>query len=78
MPDPDVEQMYSERAEPDYRTVAEIAALFSVTAETVRNWIASGELPAVNIACGEGHGARWRVDLADARKMMHARRRRAV
>jgi excisionase family DNA binding protein len=77
MPELDDDRLYLQH-EPDYRSVAEIAALFSVTAETVRNWIASGELPAVNISSGQGRGTRWRIDLEDARKMIRDWRSRAV
>ncbi len=37
------------RAHPGFLTVAEIAAVLKVNAQTVRNWIDRGELPAVRV-----------------------------
>lgn len=50
----------ADEAEQQFYTTAKVASIFGVTTETVRNWIASGRLPAVRIASGH-----YRVRRAD-------------
>ena len=51
-----------------------IAARLSVAEETVRGWIASGELTAVNVASRGCRRPRYRVDPADLEMFLAARR----
>lgn len=41
-------------------TISETAAHFRVTENTVKTWIDSGELAAINVGCGKKR-ARWRI-----------------
>ena len=43
-------------------TIEEVAALFQVSAKTVRRWIKAGDLPAAKL------GNQWRVDAFDAKR----------
>ena len=48
--------------DPRHYTCAEIAATVGVDVDTVRAWIARGDLPAMNVAkTGLGRKPRWRV-----------------
>jgi excisionase family DNA binding protein len=46
-------------------TVEDVAARLAVSYDTVRAWILSGELRAMNVARKLGQKPRWRVTLAD-------------
>ena len=54
-------------------TTAEVADLFGVTDDCVRNWIYDGALPASNIA-RRGGQPKFRVHPADAAAFFEARR----
>jgi excisionase family DNA binding protein len=53
-------------------TIEDIAALLSVHPETVRNWIRSGQLDAINL----GGAAGYRITQADLDKFLQSRRGR--
>lgn len=59
----------SERIQlPEHRThyrPSEIASARGVDVDTVRRWIASGELPAIDCSTTRGGKPRWRVSGAD-------------
>lgn len=44
-----------------YLTIADVAERMAVSHDTVRAWISSGALPAVDCSAGRGCKARWRV-----------------
>jgi len=53
-------------AEPRVKlTPPELAKRLGVSPEKILAWIASGELPAVNVALRLGGRPRWRIDPAD-------------
>lgn len=51
----------------DVMTVQQVAELFGVHQETVRNWLRSGALPGVHV------GLRWFVRRADVMEMFEAK-----
>jgi excisionase family DNA binding protein len=53
-------------------TIEELAALLSVHPETIRNWIRSGQLQAINL----GGAAGYRVSQADLDEFLAKRRGR--
>ena len=69
MPTSNVHQLPA-APEPDLRSVAEVARLFSVSDDTVRRWIQEGHLRAINIGRAGGRQTRWRIDIEDARRLI--------
>lgn len=51
---------------PQTLTTSDIAIRLAVSADKVRAWIATGELPAINIAANQnGERSRWRISAED-------------
>jgi len=50
-----------------------VATMFGVTTETVRDWIAKGDLPAQQVATKPGRQGRWYIRRSDAVEFAKAR-----
>lgn len=60
-----------------YSTCAEVAKKVVVNEDTVRTWIANGELEATNVAkSGKGEKARWRISESSLSEFLKRRSNR--
>ncbi len=61
-----------------WHSVQEVAQTLDVSSANVLDWIASGELQAVNVAAGRGARPRWRVSPEAVRQFEVARSNRST
>jgi excisionase family DNA binding protein len=65
-------------ASPRFLSAPAVAHLLGIDHSKVLRWIASGELPAIDVSQNHGGRPRWRVDPADLDSFLLRRRTRSA